>query len=168
MRVALVQVPEVTIESLRGRFTGRAFTTKSPLADERGRVALVGKGLGNRPFFQRQGQPTVAANEHMASVLPRHEDATRRRTHGRTRVGIGKTRPLAGKTIDVRGQDLVLAVAPKISIPKIVSHDEDDVSVALPKRTGTSMQTTLERIIVSRFRESSTPREPQDPGHQLH
>jgi hypothetical protein len=60
-------------------------------------------------------------------VTPREKCDPCRRTDGGIGVEIRESDPLAGKSVEIRSQNIPAPVATKISVAKIVGHDENDV-----------------------------------------
>ena len=58
---------------------------------------------------------------------PGHQDAPRGSANRAARVGVREDHALGRHAVDVRSEDLVLAVAAEFAVAKIVRHDEHDV-----------------------------------------
>ena len=67
----------------------------------------------------------------VSAVLSGHEGCAGGSRHWATGIGLGKAHPFGGHAVDVRGGDILLAVATEIAVAHIVTHDIDDVGSLL-------------------------------------
>ena len=67
----------------------------------------------------------------MPVVQAGHQHASRRRANGCTRVKMSQAQAFTGHSIKVGSRDYLLAIAAKITITQIVSHDPNQIGFAL-------------------------------------
>ena len=132
--LALVEVAEEFVEALIcGDSVGLAGEAEAPLAEEAGGVAGLVKNFGDGDVVLEQAFAVtlvgVAADAGVAGVEPLHEAGPRRRADRVAGVGVGEAHALAGEAVDVRSEDLFLAVAAKVAPAEIIGEDEDDVGL---------------------------------------
>jgi hypothetical protein len=64
-------------------------------------------------------------------MQPRHQATSRRRTNATACISLCKSHPFGGKSINMGRFNLLLTIAPKVTVTEIISHDEDDIGLAL-------------------------------------
>ena len=120
----------------RGRLL--AAGDQMPLADHVGAVAVLEQHLGQEPVLERD-QPVVAgiagrhlgdARHRVAVMVAAGDDARAARRAERRRVHVVVAQAALGQAVEVRRRDRA-AIAPELTEPRVVQHDEQHVRRAL-------------------------------------
>ena len=126
--VGLVEVAHELVEALLPRHAVRADVSEAPLAEAARRVALLLEQLRDGHVLREDRHAAgVRANRGVSHVHPGHQDAPRGSANGAARIGVREDHALGRHAIDVRSEDLVLAVAAELAVAEVVGHDEHDV-----------------------------------------
>lgn len=130
-----VHLVEKAAEFVEAFFPGNADgadVAEAPLAEAAGFVAGLFEDLGDGDIAFEEGDAAgVGTHAGVAHVFAGHQDATRRGADGAAGVGVGEAGAFSGQLIDVGGLDVLLAVAAGIAPAHVVSHDPDDIGLAL-------------------------------------
>ena len=127
-----------------------AFVAARPLSKHTGGVALALENFGDDDMVHVIGFLTdhgivcitsvgdlsapvffVAANVRVSRVLPGHEGGAGGSGDGTAGVGLGEAHALCGETVEMRGGDVLLPVAGKVTVAHVVAHDVKDVGAVL-------------------------------------
>ena len=127
--VPLVEVAEEVVEALAGWARCRFPPRRGPICRTARCVArsLQHVGHGHLVGPQAHFGLAIAADGGVAGVLAGHEAAARRRADGAAGVGLGEAHALGGQAVQVRREDVLLAVAAEVAVAEVVGQDEDDV-----------------------------------------
>src|SRR5262249_16034654 len=90
-------------------------------------IARLFENLRDREILRLKRRGFVTANSRMARVHPRHQRASRRRASGRPGITLRETHPFPGMSDEVRGFNLLLAVAAQFAVTQIVRQNKNDV-----------------------------------------
>ncbi len=135
MRVGLMQITVKFIEPLPRRSPRRSRVPQPPFPESTRRIAGFLQHFRHRDVgvFKRH-RLRIRPHRSMSQMLPRHQYAPRRRTHGPARVASRIARPFLRQPVRMRREDLLLPVASQPRRPQIVIHEPDDIRRAsLPK-----------------------------------
>jgi hypothetical protein len=121
-----------------------------PLAEKRGRVAVLLQRFGQRDLFERQVvehpgrehflRPAVAGDPvgdaGPRGVLPGQQARPRRRADVARGVGTGEFHPLSRQAVEVGRLVERASVAAEVAPAHVVDEDDDEVEVGLAGRRG--------------------------------
>ncbi len=116
VRVRLVEVAEILVESLLPRGSGRVGVAERPFAHAADGIAGLLKHLRQREIFRQQRQFAVRANASVTGVLAGEQRATRRMARRRTGVVLRHSQAFIRHLIQSRRANEPLAVGTEIAV----------------------------------------------------
>ena len=137
MSVSLAVIPKELLKALPQWAARRIGRSQSPFAEARSRVTGLLQQfrkrhclLGKRPLAGKRSpvaRVSVASDFGMGEVLPRHQHAARRGAGWRAAVVLRQPHPLTRQLVQMRRENLFLAVTPQLTIPQIIGQDKDNI-----------------------------------------
>ena len=131
----LAVVAEPAVEALLERVARAANGPESPLAEtaECVTLRLEQEWQPQRPFgdrllaFWKPLRRLIVADVTVPRVLSGHQGTARGGAHVVSRAVRNEPHSLPGQAIDIRGADLLLAIAADVAVSEIIRDDEHDV-----------------------------------------
>src|SRR5690606_13264245 len=137
VRWALAVVPDKLVEAFAVWVATGAHHAKPPLAEGARNIASLLQQLGEG--LNGIGQRLlafglyflVATDVGMAGVLPGKERGARRGAYRGAGVKLGEAHDLGRETVEIGGEDMLLAIYPEVAITQVIREDEHDVGPLL-------------------------------------
>ena len=124
----MVKIAEKFVKPLPVGMAGVIFESKTPFSKCARDIPGLLENFRDRHIRVQKVLPTMpSADRRMAGVQSCYQRTAGRGAAVRARVSLSKFHALRGKTVDVRGLDLLLSVTTKFTVTEIVSEDKDDV-----------------------------------------
>ena len=143
MCVTLAEVAVEVVEALLPWSTRGIFHAQPPLSDQPGGVPFLLQEFRNSDILIPKTGRSIPPHSRVSGVLAGHQDTAGGGTNRKARIGVREPHALGRHTVEMGGLDEVLPVRSKVSVPKIVSHDPDDVGRLLGfGRIGIALGTT--------------------------